>query len=86
MMSSMMRIEPTRRKAEARDEVECDWQGGRKDIKWLGGEWFLGTSSTRPHFSDVSHDGDHGAGRLHGANWHVLISNLSTEWSPRQLD
>ena len=40
MMSSMMKVEPTRRKAAVGDELECDQRGGREDIKWLGGSGF----------------------------------------------
>ena len=40
MTSSMMKVRPMRRKAEVSDEVECDQQGGREDIKWLGGSGF----------------------------------------------
>jgi len=40
MGSGMMEVEPMWRKAEVGDVVECDQQGEREDIKWLGGSGF----------------------------------------------
>ena len=82
----MMKLEPTRRKAAVGDEVECDQRGGREDIKWLGGSGFwehLPLAHTLVMFPMMA---IMELVRLNGANWHVLISDFSTERSPRQLD